>query len=93
MQPENGRLPLVERADEEGAVEHDDGGEGDRRGDELAVDVGRRDAGDRAEQEAVEVAGVARLLLLMITTAALRKPTKRMPIEASSGSGDASARR
>ena len=36
------RLPLVERADEESAVEHDDGYDGDRRGDELAVEVGRR---------------------------------------------------
>ena len=90
MQPENGGLPLVERADEEGA-EHDDGCE------VIAVATSWRltsaDVTPVIEPNRKRLRSpAAGLLLLMITTAALRKPTKRMPIEASSGSGDASAR-
>ena len=62
VEAEQPRLALVERADEQRPVEHDDDHDGDRRGDDLAAEVGAVDAGDRSEQEAGEVAGVAAAL-------------------------------
>ena len=88
-QPEQGGLPFVERADEEGTVENlDDPDDGDAGGDRTWR---TRSAWSTpvTEPKRKRLRSPLHELrwLLITTTARLRKPTNRMPIEVSSGRG------